>query len=165
MTIEAELIARYGPDVLEIERNVAVPPRIARERHQLAVLPRGGQRRKLVKEQRREGYKAHVARHRITGEVTANIVFSNALPAFSKHARSVLAEIPTRDILSLYGNRPPRPKIKPYEVGDKVQLTAGLLAGKVGKLIERKARASWMVDVDGKRVVHHIHTMIRIDPG
>lgn len=165
MSIEAELIQRYGRDILAVNR-IDVPPRRSRPRHLLAVIPKAGRRAKLQKEIRQANGKAHVARHRETKEVTTNIVFTNCLPAFAKHARSVLAEIPTPLIRPLYGNRPPPPpKEKPYEKGDTVRLKAGTFAGRVSKLEERKSKCSWLLDIDGKRVVQHIHNMIRIDPG
>jgi len=163
-TITDYLVSRYGPEILTVRRH-DMPLRKAQPKHQLAVVPKGGQRRKLEKELRREGYKAHVARHRVDKDVTANLVFTNALPAFNKHARAVLAELPNKAVLTLYGRRPPAEYVKPYEVGDVIKVKAGVFAGSIGPLVERKAKASWLVETGGKRFVVHINNMIRIDPG
>lgn len=164
MSLEADLVRRYGPDVLKATRR-SIPPRRARKGHQLAVQPKAGRRNKLVKELKQEGYKAHVTRHRVTKEVTVNLVFTNALPAFNKHAASTLAEIPTREILNLYGKRPPVVRTKPYEAGDLVRVTAGPCAGMTATLEQRHAKATWTADINGRRAVIHINNMIRIDPG
>ena len=175
MSIEKELVAKYGSGVLTVRRE-DVPPRRAKPEHldkhgklvryQMAVIPRPGARAKLVTEIRRAGFKAHLARHRVTKEVTANLVFTNALPAFNKHARDVLADIPSRDILRLYGERPPPPpQEKPFQKGDRVTIRQGLFAGMEGILDSRKAKASWAVDIGSKRTVVHISNMLRIDPG
>lgn len=164
MSIEAELVSRYGPNILKANRR-HIPPRRASKGHHLAVQPKAGRRNKLVKELKQEGYKAHVTRHRVTKEVTTSFVFTNALPAFSKHAASTLAEIPTPEIRNLYGQRPPVIRSKPYEAGDVVKVTAGPCAGMTATLEQRKAKATWMADINGRRVVIHINNMIRIDPG
>lgn len=175
MSIEKELVAKYGSNILTVRRD-DVPPRRAKPEHldkhgklvryQMAVIPKPGARAKLVTEIKRAGFKAHLARHRVTKEVTANLVFTNALPAFNKHARDVLADIPSRDILRLYGERPPPPPAeKPFQVGEKVSICDGLFAGMAGTLDERKSKASWLVNINGKRVAQHITNMLRIDPG
>lgn len=164
MSIEAELVSRYGPNILKANRR-QIPPRRARKGHHLAVQPKAGRRNKLVKELKQEGYKAHVARHRETKEVTTRFVFANALPAFAKHAASVLAEIPTPAIRPLYGHRQPVIRTKPYEAGDLVRVTAGPCAGMTATLEKRNAKATWTADINGRRVVIHINNMIRIDPG
>jgi len=165
MSIETELVQRYGKDVLTV-RTRNVPPRKARPGHSLAVAPRCASRGKLVSELRREGSKAHVTRHRVTKEVTANFVFTNALPAFTKHAMGVLAEIPNRQIINLYGSRPqPLPAEKPWELKDDVRVTAGPFAGSVGKLVERRGRRQWLVESLGRKFCVQTTSLIRIDPG
>lgn len=168
MSLEADLVRRYGPDVLKATRR-SIPPRRARKGHQLAVQHKAGRRSKLVKELKQEGYKAHVTRHRVTKEVTANLVFTNALPAFAKHAASVLAEIPTREILNLYGQRPPKPvEVDPFEAGDQVVILKGPFERHVGTVIS-KVRKGWNVDVPlfGSMctVTMATHSLRKHDPG
>jgi len=165
MSIEADLVRRYGPDVLKANRR-SIPPRRARKGHQLAVQPKAGRRNKLVKELKQEGYKAHVARHRVTKEVTTRFVFTNALPAFAKHAASTLAEIPTREILNLYGKRPPKPvEVDPFKAGDRVEIKVGTFASMTGVLTRKRGRRQWLVDMGGKQVCAQTTSLIRIDPG
>ena len=160
MSIEAELVERYGQDVLTVQRR-NVPPRIAKDGNQLVVIP--NRRERLVAELKRAGSKAHVSRHRVTREVTANLVYTNALPAFSKHARGVLAEIPTKAIVPLYGNRPPREiKRRPFEVGDKVKTNVGWF----GTVVQDRGRVFRVLEDQSGRVLTVSETsMIRIDPG
>lgn len=166
MSIENDLIARYGRGILTVERK-NVPPRVAKKKNLLAVIPRRNARKKLETEIKREGYKAHVARHRVTKEVTANFVFTNALPAFAKHAREVMAELPAQAIRSLYGARPPRPSPdKPYKPGDVIRIRAGIFEGAQAKLAQKKSKSTWYIDVaGGARISLHVSNMIRIDPG
>jgi len=165
MSLEADLVRRYGPDVLKATRR-SIPPRRARKGHQLAVQHKAGRRSKLVKELKQEGYKAHVTRHRVTKEVTANLVFTNALPAFAKHAASVLAEIPTREILNLYGQRPPKPvEVDPFKAGDRVEIKVGTFASMTGVLTRKRGRRQWLVDISGRQVCAQTTSLIRIDPG
>lgn len=165
MTIENELVERYGREVLSV-RTRNVPARMAKEGHMLAVVPRCASRGKLVRELRREGSKAHIARHRVTKEVTTNHVFTNALHAFAKHAHGVLAEIPTRQIVNLYGSRPQSlPAVKPLETGDDVKVTAGPFAGSLGQIVEKRGRRHWLVESMGRKFCVQTSSLIRIDPG
>lgn len=164
MSIENELVERYGEDVLTVQRRY-VPPRIAKDKHHLAVIPK--QRQRLVKELRRAGSKAHVTRHRETGEVTTNFVFTNALPGMAEHARGVLAELPASAIRPLYGARPPRPApSRPYEPGDTIEIKAGPMAGVKATLKRKESNSTWAIGGDhGLRITIHVNNMIRIDPG
>ena len=161
-----ELILRYGPDVLSIRRAHVVPPRVASPGKLLTVVSLPAAREKLRTEIRRAGARIYGDRHRVTNEPTpGNYTFTNFLPAFTKHAARVLGEAARRDVLPLYGRREAKVIVKPYEVGDAMRVTAGSIEGKLVKLIERKSKASWLVDCDGKRFVLHITNMVRIDPG
>lgn len=168
MSIEAELVRQYGPHVLRVNKK-DIPPRRARKDHHLAVIPKAARRGKLVKELKQAKSKAHVSRHRVSREVTANLVFTNALPAFAKHAASVLAEIPTREILNLYGQRPPKPvEVDPFEAGDQVVILKGPFERHVGTVIS-KVRKGWNVDVPlfGSMctVTMATHSLRKNDPG
>jgi hypothetical protein len=164
MSIENELIERYGEDVLTVQRHY-VPPRIAKDKHHLAVIPK--QRPRLVKELRRAGSKAHITRHRETKEVTTNLVFTNALPGMAEHARGVLAELPASAIRPLYGARPPRPApSRPYAPGDTIEIKAGAMAGIKATLKRKASNSTWAIGGDhGLRITIHVNNMIRIDPG
>jgi hypothetical protein len=157
MSIEKELVERYGQDVLTVQRRY-VPPRIAKDGNQLVVIP--NRREKLVEELKCAGSKAHVSRHRVTREVTANYVYTNALPAFAKHARGVLAEIPTRTIKPLYGHRPPREiKRRPFEIGDRVKTHVGW----VGTVVQDRGRVFRVREDQSERLLTvHESSMIRI---
>jgi transcription antitermination factor NusG len=169
MSIEAELITKYGRDILTV-RKQDVPPRRASDKHMLPVIPKAGQRRKLQAELRRDGFKAHVPRHRVDKDTPANIVFTNALPAFAKHARDVLRQIPTREVLKLYGSRPLASHSVPdaYAEGDHVRIDKGPFASFFGVVVCR-VKKGWDVDVNifGRicRVTMATHSMRKHDPG
>jgi hypothetical protein len=171
MSIEAELIKRYGPNVLSVKRN-NIPPQRAKPKHRLVVKPRAGARERLVKELRREGGKAQVARDRQTKQVNANFVMTNCLPAFTRHALGVLAELPNEQLIRLWGTRP---RAKPiasieFQPGDRVRIKPGVLSlpsgdDVTGKLVRRMHRA-WHVDIGMPGTVVVLRSdMILIDPG
>jgi|APGre2960657404_1045060.scaffolds.fasta_scaffold136505_2 hypothetical protein len=133
MSIEQDLVARYGQDVLKVKRQPRIPPRVAKPKHRLVVEPT--RKAQLVKELRRNGSKATICRHRETRETTTHLVMTNCLPAFTKHAKRVVTELPCAQILRLFGQRALKPaSANPYTIGQSVMYgeIPGVVAGTNG---------------------------------
>lgn len=116
MSIEAELVARYGDAVLNAPRRKAVPPRRASPGKLLVSTAKPGCRKKLLSEIRQERIRAYGPPE--GGRYT----FSNALPAFSKHAAHVVGEVSRLEIRSLYPTRARRraDETIPFRIGQTV---------------------------------------------
>jgi hypothetical protein len=116
MSIERDLIERYGPQVLAPTRQNNVPPRVAAPGKLIVATPRPAQRKKLVNEIRSCRFRAYAPKE--AGRYT----FSTALPAFSKHALNVVGEVARRQIGNLYPRRQRRAKDEPnpYKAGQAV---------------------------------------------
>jgi hypothetical protein len=116
MSIERDLIERYGPQVLAPTRQNNVPPRVAAPGKLIVATPRPAQRKNLVNEIRSCRFRAYAPKE--AGRYT----FSTALPAFSKHALNVVGEVARTEIGNLYPRRPRRAKeeANPFAVGQQV---------------------------------------------
>lgn len=154
------LVERYGEDILKVRKRPQIPPRRAKDRHRLAVVPKIGARQKLVAEVKQSGHKATVGRHRVTKEEAANVVWASALPGWSKHAQSVIGEASFSEIRNLFGSRPPPdPKARPFNVDDRVKTHVGW----VGTVIEDRGRVFRVKeDSTGRILTVHELSMIRI---
>jgi len=148
MSIEAELIARYGDSILDTPRQTYVPPRRAKDGHLLVSTPKPCQRKKLVGEIRGSKHRAYAPKD------AGNYTFSNALPAFCKHVATVIGEVPRKDIGRLYPKRQRRTEfLNPFTVGQKAY--RGEVSVTVQDVRGRSCIISW--EMLGKRMTQAIH--------
>ena len=113
-TITDYLVSRYGPEILTVPERKACPRREASPGKLLVSISKPAARKKLLSELRGERIKAYGPPE--GGRYT----FSGAVPAFCKHAATVIGEVNRGAIGVLYPKRQkPVRQENPFKPGDK----------------------------------------------
>lgn len=126
--------------------------------------------RKAAAELRQAGIKAYLPRdrnHPRRPPMAPGYVFSRYKPAFAKHVANRIGGLVSSELGNLYAHRAQAAVVVEIKlsVGDDVSVKDGMFAGQLGKLVEKRGRRQWLVELKSGRVCLQSTSLIRIDPG